>query len=243
MLISVIGAPGSGKGTLLTLLSTDFPSVFSHFSLGDYLRQLLLLHQTTQQQPQQQQQQLLEPHVREQIQKSELLSPRDLVPILKEGLREKGFLLLFDEKESEKAKQKQKEKENKNPILLLDGFPRDISQLNPNLNLNLKGDFLQPDLVLFFDCPREIALQRYVSRGLPGRDVDGNVFEKRFGEFERLNGELVEEFEKRGILIRIDTSRDTETSYQRLLQVLRDSDYRLCKEVGGLEEGKGKEMG
>lgn len=225
--------------------------------------------------------------MREQIQKSELLSPRDLVPILKEGLREKGFLLLFDEKESEKAKQKQKEKENKNPILLLDGFPRDISQLNPNLNLNLKGDFLQPDLVLFFDCPREIALQRYVSRGLPGRDVDGNVFEKRFGEFERLNGELVEEFEKRGILIRvsfaffsfsffspdgrmdleigrggreggifllkfflltrflaqIDTSRDTETSYQRLLQVLRDSDYRLCKEVGGLEEGKGKEMG
>lgn len=65
---------------------------------------------------------------------------------------------------------------------------------------------LQPDFVLFFDCPGEIAQKRYLSRGIPGRDVDVRIFERRFEEFERLNGEVVEEFEKRGILIRVSQS-------------------------------------
>lgn len=131
---------------------------------------------------------------------------QDLLPILKEGLQEKGYLLREkgEDEDNEKAKQR------KEKILLLDGFPRDISQIkltgmsDDDDEKEEEGlEFLQPDLVLFFDCPGEIAQRRYLSRGIPGRDVDVNIFERRFEEFERLNGEVVEEFEKRGILIRV----------------------------------------
>lgn len=129
-----------------------------------------------------------------------------MIPILKEGLQEKGYLL------REKGEDNEKEKENqrKEKILLLDGFPRDISQIkltgmsDDDDEKEEEGlEFLQPDLVLFFDCPGEIAQMRYLSRGIPGRDVDVRIFERRLEEFERLNGEVVEEFEKRGILIRV----------------------------------------
>lgn len=105
--------------------------------------------------------------------------------------------------------EKEKEKQRKEKILLLDGFPRDISQIklsgmSDDDDEKEEGlEFLQPDLVLFFDCPGEIAQRRYLSRGLPGRDVDVRIFERRFEEFERLNGEVVEEFGKRGILVRV----------------------------------------
>lgn len=128
---------------------------------------------------------------------------KDLLPILKEGLQEKEFLL------REKGQGKDNEKERREKILLLDGFPRDISQIkltgtsDDDDEKEEDSEFLQPDLVLFFDCPGEIAQRRYLSRGLPGRDVDVRIFERRFEEFERLNGEVVEEFEKRGILIRV----------------------------------------
>lgn len=114
----------------------------------------------------------------------------------------------------EKGQGKDNEKERKEKILLLDGFPRDISQIkltgmsSDDAEKEEEGlEFLQPDLVLFLDCPGEIAQKRYLSRGIPGRDVDVRIFERRFEEFERLNGEVVEEFEKRGILIRVSFFR------------------------------------
>lgn len=122
---------------------------------------------------------------------------------MKAGLQEKGFPL------REKGQGKDNEKQRKEKILLLDGFPRDISQIkltgtsDDDDEKEEDLEFLQPDLVLFFDCPGEIARKRYLSRGIPGRDVDVRIFERRLEEFERLNGEVVEEFEKRGILIRV----------------------------------------
>lgn len=123
---------------------------------------------------------------------------------MKQGLQEKGFLSR-EKGEGEDTEKENQRKEEK--ILLLDGFPRDISQIKLTGTSDDEKEedleFLQPDLVLFLDCPGEIAQKRYLSRGLPGRDVDVRIFERRFEEFERLNGEVVEEFEKRGILIRV----------------------------------------
>lgn len=116
-------------------------------------------------------------------------------------MREKGK---GEDNEKEKEKQRKEKK-----ILLLDGFPRDISQIkltdmsDDDDEKEEDLEFLQPDLVLFFDCPGEIAQKRYLSRGIPGRDVDVKIFERRLEEFERLNGEVVEEFEKRGVLVRV----------------------------------------
>lgn len=129
---------------------------------------------------------------------------------MKEGLQEKGFPLR-EKGEDENNKKENQRKEEK--ILLLDGFPRDISQIKLTGMSDDDDDekeegleFLQPDLVLFFDCPGEIAQKRYLSRGIPGRDVDVRIFERRLEEFERLNGDVVEEFEKRGILVRVSQS-------------------------------------
>lgn len=133
---------------------------------------------------------------------------KDLLPILKEGLQEKRFLSREKEEGEDTEKEKQRKEEK---ILLLDGFPRNISQIkltgmSDDDEKEEDLEFLQPDLVLFFDCPGEIAQRRYLSRGLPGRDVDVRIFERRFEEFERLNGDVVEEFEKRGILVRVSQS-------------------------------------
>jgi adenylate kinase family enzyme len=55
---------------------------------------------------------------------------------------------------------------------------------------------------LFFNCPEEIAKERYLTRKLAGRENDTiDLFMKRHREFEALNAPVVKEYQKRGILL------------------------------------------
>lgn len=55
--------------------------------------------------------------------------------------------------------------------------------------------------MISFNCPKEIAKQRFLSRKLPDRLHDDDVmFEKRFAEFERENGEIVQYYRSQGKL-------------------------------------------
>lgn len=55
--------------------------------------------------------------------------------------------------------------------------------------------------MISFNCPKEIAKQRFLSRKLPDRLQDDDVmFEKRFAEFERENGEIVQYYRSQGTL-------------------------------------------
>jgi len=52
-------------------------------------------------------------------------------------------------------------------------------------------EFGEPALVLFFQCPREVACQRVVARsGRPADNKEG--FEKRYTEYLQLNPEILD---------------------------------------------------
>lgn len=55
--------------------------------------------------------------------------------------------------------------------------------------------------MISFNCPKETAKQRFLSRKLPDRLHDDDVmFEKRFAEFEREEGEIVQYYRSQGKL-------------------------------------------
>lgn len=63
------------------------------------------------------------------------------------------------------------------------------------------GQIGVPALVISFNCPKETAKQRFLSRKLPDRLHDDDaMFEKRFAEFEREEGEIVQYYRSQGQL-------------------------------------------
>ncbi|KAB8231210.1 P-loop containing nucleoside triphosphate hydrolase protein [Aspergillus alliaceus] len=179
-LIYVIGAPGSGKGSLCAKLATDYG--LHHLSVGDLLRDLAKsgsLHE----------------EAMSNIQRNVLIHTNDLSRILasaKEDLRRAG-----------------KEK------LLVDGVPRNLDQAGP-----VEEAIGPPDLVLFFDCPGEIAKQRFLTRRIPGRNDDGPTFDARYRHYVSQNAMIVDHYDSRGLLLKVDTGGDIDSSYAKLLQGL-----------------------
>jgi adenylate kinase family enzyme len=61
-----------------------------------------------------------------------------------------------------------------------------------------------PLLVLFFDCPKDTAQRRFLTRRLAGREGDDErTFQKRYQEFTKLNPEIAEMYRRRGILLEV----------------------------------------
>ena len=168
----------------------------------------------------QSQSETIDQHVIDCIQRGELLPVDDLLPILRDAvtrLEEKGPQVIF-----------------------VDGFPRHKDQVDLE-----DKDTLQPTLVLFFDCGREVARERYLTRALAGRDDSEEIFTRRYEEFIRLNPPVIERYADKGILLtvifvqrnkrrqltikQVDTSTDTSSSYQELLRVVRAGHPRLCR--------------
>ena len=60
------------------------------------------------------------------------------------------------------------------------------------------------ETVVFCDCPKSIAKERYLSRKLPGRlEDDEALFNTRYQEYEELNPEVVEHFKRKGTLLEV----------------------------------------
>ncbi|KAF2789849.1 P-loop containing nucleoside triphosphate hydrolase protein [Melanomma pulvis-pyrius CBS 109.77] len=181
-IIFIIGAPGSGKGTLCKRLAEEYG--FSHLSVGDLLRDVTSSSNT-------------DVTIIDTVKSGELVPVEVLAPMLK-GRVDKG-------------------KEDGQMKILLDGFPRRLDQAAPVERL-----LRSPTLVLFFDCPEQIAEKRFLTRMLTGREADDEqTFRKRYQEFSRLNPSIVEHYRTRGIVLEIDTSGETEVSYQRLISALK----------------------
>lgn len=113
--------------------------------------------------------------------------------------------------------------------MLIDGFPRKSSQI-PSF------DEVEPAMVLFFNCPREIARDRVLSRNDPTRSLDTpEVFDKRYAEFERENPAILEHFAKAGKeVVVVDTSGATDKSWTQLMEHL-DKSTAWKKILEGLE--------
>ncbi|KAK3392297.1 adenylate kinase-domain-containing protein [Sordaria brevicollis] len=104
--------------------------------------------------------------------------------------------------------------------LLLDGFPRQLDQAR-----EFEAVFGTPKLVLFFDCPEDLARERVITRAA-GRAGDTlEVFNKRYREFGELNPPILTYYgnPNDGKTIVINTSRSTGESYQALRTALDSS--------------------
>lgn len=121
---------------------------------------------------------VLDQEVIDRIQRSELLHVDDLLPILQDAVHQL---------ENYGAE-----------VIFIDGFPRQIGQVMAEGRSTLR-----PHLVLFFDCPREIAKERYLVRALAGRDSNPEVFARRYEEFAQSNRLLVQEYAGRGVLLAV----------------------------------------
>jgi len=128
------------------------------------------------------------------LNKQELIDAKVLVPILRNELEELGS------------------REQGRRVMLVDGFPRNLAQRR-----EFEEAVAEPILVLFFNCPKEIAKQRYLTRNLEGREADDEaMFEKRYKEYVQENEEIVREYQERGLLVEVDTGKGIEESWEKL---------------------------
>ncbi|PVH91016.1 P-loop containing nucleoside triphosphate hydrolase protein, partial [Periconia macrospinosa] len=106
-----------------------------------------------------------------------------------------------------------KEKQNKWRKILVDGFPRLLDQVAP-VEAMVSPIIGSPVLVLFFDCPEEVAKKRFLTRKLVGREADDDwTFRKRYQEFTKLNPSIVEYYRTRGVLLAVGRTNYTVNLY------------------------------
>ncbi|KAK4241986.1 hypothetical protein C8A03DRAFT_11839 [Achaetomium macrosporum] len=103
--------------------------------------------------------------------------------------------------------------------IILDGFPRQPEQV-----WKFEKAFGEPQLVLLFQCPQEVAKDRVVNRK-EGRPADtSEVFDKRYKEYSELNPAIVRHYGKsqgKDKLVEVDTSGVTDVSWEKLLKALQ----------------------
>ncbi|TPX18423.1 uncharacterized protein E0L32_011664 [Thyridium curvatum] len=98
--------------------------------------------------------------------------------------------------------------------ILLDNFPSQIQEAG--LFEAMTGP---PDQVLFFDCPKDTAKERFMSWNTREGDTAPAFFERIYESFTKCNPEIVAEYERKGLLTKIDTS-DFNASYGHLKDAL-----------------------
>ncbi|XP_064215580.1 UMP-CMP kinase [Tribolium castaneum] len=106
---------------------------------------------------------------------------------------------------------------------LIDGFPRNQNNLdgwNKTLADNVKLLF-----VLFFDCPKEVCVDRCLGRGAAGSgrsDDNMQSLEKRFNTFTQETQPIVKYYEERGLVRNIDATKAPEDVFGRVKEVFTE---------------------
>ncbi|KXX76760.1 Adenylate kinase 1 [Madurella mycetomatis] len=92
--------------------------------------------------------------------------------------------------------------------IILDGFPRHLNQA-----VQFEREFGEPVAVLFFNCPRDLAKFRVLSRQAGRTGDTSEVFDRRFSLYNALNPAILDYYRReKSNLVEVDTSRDTRTS-------------------------------
>ena len=107
-----------------------------------------------------------------------------------------------------------KEINNKNYLFLIDGFPRNLENLQ-GWN-NVMGDYATIAQVLYYDCPENVMEERLLSRGLTSGRVDDNIesIRKRFNTFIESTTPIINIFKERNLVTQISADRDPKLVYQ-----------------------------
>lgn len=206
-----LGPPGSGKGTQAKKLSQELGLM--HISTGDILRDAVK-NQTE-----------LGKKAKEYMDRGELVPDSIMIALIEEVMpKEGGFIL--------------------------DGFPRTVPQALA-LEEMLRGYKKDVDKVFLFDLSEEVVVERLSGRLICSQcgavyhrkynppkeegvcdlcggkliqreDDKEEVVRRRYRVYKEQTSPLVEFYQKRNKLIRLDASQDIQEVNKRLLEVLRD---------------------
>ena len=95
---------------------------------------------------------------------------------------------------------------SKNKYILLDGFPR--NQENIDVWNKMMTDVADVIGVLYLDASEEVMMRRLLNRN-QGRDDDTpEIIKKRISIFKAQSQPIIDLYEKEGILMRVDSSRE-----------------------------------
>ena len=211
MILVFLGPPGAGKGTQAKLLSQRMG--FLHLSTGDLLREAVK-NQTP-----------LGKKAKEYMDRGELVPDELIVQLIEETMPKDGNVIL-------------------------DGFPRTVNQaLALEEMLRVKGEKISK--VLFFDVPDEVIIDRLSGRRvcskcgavyhvkynppkvegvcdlcggpLVQRDDDKEeVVRKRLEVYRKQTEPLIEFYQERGIIYKLDAGKGVEELFEEVKGLVRD---------------------
>ncbi len=211
MILVFLGPPGAGKGTQAKLLSQRMG--FLHLSTGDLLREAVK-NQTP-----------LGKKAKEYMDRGELVPDELIVQLIEETMPKDGNVIL-------------------------DGFPRTVNQaLALEEMLRVKGEKISK--VLFFDVPDEVIIDRLSGRrvcskcgavyhvkynppkvegvcdlcggSLVQRDDDREeVVRKRLEVYRKQTQPLIEFYQERGIIYKLDAEKGVEELFEEVKGLVRD---------------------
>lgn len=211
MILVFLGPPGAGKGTQAKLLSQRMG--FLHLSTGDLLREAVK-NQTP-----------LGKKAKEYMDRGELVPDDLIVQLIEETMPKDGNVIL-------------------------DGFPRTVNQALA-LEEMLKGKGEKISKVLFFDVPDEVIIDRLSGRRvcskcgavyhvkynppkvegvcdlcggpLVQRDDDKEeVVRKRLEVYRKQTEPLIEFYQERGIIYKLDAGKGVEELFEEVKGLVRD---------------------
>jgi adenylate kinase len=211
VILVFLGPPGAGKGTQAKLLSQRMG--FLHLSTGDLLREAVK-NQTP-----------LGKKAKEYMDRGELVPDELIVQLIEETMPKDGNVIL-------------------------DGFPRTVNQALA-LEEMLKGKGEKVSKVLFFDVPDEVIIDRLSGRRvcskcgavyhvkynppkvegvcdlcggtLVQRDDDKEeVVRKRLEVYRKQTQPLVEFYQERGIIYKLDAGKGVEELFEEVKGLVRD---------------------
>lgn len=211
MILVFLGPPGAGKGTQAKLLSQRMG--FLHLSTGDLLREAVK-NQTP-----------LGKKAKEYMDRGELVPDELIVQLIEETMPKDGNVIL-------------------------DGFPRTVNQALA-LEEMLKGKGEKISKVLFFDVPDEVIIDRLSGRRVCSKcgavyhvkynppKVEGvcdlcggslvqrnddkeDVVKKRLEVYRKQTQPLIEFYQDRGIIYRLDAGKGVEELFEEVKGLVRD---------------------
>ncbi|KAL1558874.1 UMP-CMP kinase-like isoform X1 [Salvia divinorum] len=112
---------------------------------------------------------------------------------------------------------------SENNRILVDGFPR--SEENRVAYERVGG--VEPDIVLFFDCPKEEMVKRVLNRNQGRIDDNIDTVKERLTVFEELNLPVIKYYSKKGILHKIDGTGTEDEIFERVLPIFAALRYRV----------------
>ena len=202
MIVVFLGPPGAGKGTQAQRLVEE--KGFIHISTGDLLREAVKKGTP------------LGLKAKEYMERGELVPDELILQLIKEKLPKEGNVIL-------------------------DGFPRTIAQAEA-LDKMLQQLGKKVDAVILFEVPDEVVIERLSGRRIdpktgkvyhikynpppPGVEViqreddKEEVIRKRLEVYRKQTAPLIEYYEEKGILKRIDATKSPEEVYKEILNAL-----------------------